>query len=121
MMLHLHTCFRKIYPALLLLPADVFIDKLVQHLAALTPFALAGALSENLAVIVITGGPNSNDFGTNRILHHTTGFADFHQESRCFKEVTCAQVRCLTGVRWVGQSLPCVPKLHLLIHSINVA
>ncbi|KAK9806019.1 hypothetical protein WJX73_005930 [Symbiochloris irregularis] len=53
--------------------------------------AIAGALSENLAVIVITGGPNSNDYGTNRILHHTTGFADFHQEARCFKEVTCAQ------------------------------
>ena len=37
-------------------------------------------------VIVMTafraGGPNSNDFGTNRILHHTIGEPDFHQEMR---------------------------------------
>nr|ASA45903.1 PDC [Taxodium sp. 'Zhongshanshan']AWL83218.1 PDC2 [Taxodium sp. 'Zhongshanshan'] len=54
--------------------------------------AIAGAYSENLPVICIVGGPNSNDYGTNRILHHTIGLPDFSQEYRCFQSVTCAQV-----------------------------
>ena len=54
--------------------------------------AIAGAYSENLPVICIVGGPNSNDYGTNRILHHTIGLPDFSQELRCFQAVTCAQV-----------------------------
>ncbi|KAF4393065.1 hypothetical protein F8388_012574 [Cannabis sativa] len=54
--------------------------------------AIAGAYSENLPVICIVGGPNSNDYGTNRILHHTIGLPDFSQELRCFQTVTCAQV-----------------------------
>ena len=54
--------------------------------------AIAGAYSENLPVICIVGGPNSNDYGTNRILHHTIGITDFSQEYRCFQQVTCAQV-----------------------------
>ncbi|XP_041027511.1 pyruvate decarboxylase 1 [Juglans microcarpa x Juglans regia] len=53
--------------------------------------AIAGAYSENLPVICIVGGPNSNDYGTNRILHHTIGLPDFSQELRCFQTVTCAQ------------------------------
>ena len=54
--------------------------------------AVAGAYSENLPVICIVGGPNSNDYGTNRILHHTIGVPDFSQEMRCFQTVTCFQV-----------------------------
>ncbi|PWA56235.1 pyruvate decarboxylase 1 [Artemisia annua] len=54
--------------------------------------AIAGAYSENLPVICIAGGPNSNDYGTNRILHHTIGLPDFTQELQCFQTVTCAQV-----------------------------
>ncbi|CAN1277020.1 Pyruvate decarboxylase 1 [Linum perenne] len=53
--------------------------------------AIAGAYSENLPVICIVGGPNSNDYGTNRILHHTIGLPDFTQELRCFQAVTCFQ------------------------------
>ncbi|KAJ6810773.1 putative pyruvate decarboxylase 2 [Iris pallida] len=53
--------------------------------------AVAGACSENLPVICIVGGPNSNDYGTNRILHHTIGLPDFSQELRCFQTVTCFQ------------------------------
>ncbi len=41
--------------------------------------AIAGAYSEDLPVICIVGGPNSNDYGTNRILHHTIGISDFNQ------------------------------------------
>ncbi|KAH9611008.1 hypothetical protein KSS87_013239 [Heliosperma pusillum] len=54
--------------------------------------AIAGAYSENLPVICIVGGPNSNDFGTSRILHHTIGVPDFSQELRCFQTVTCYQI-----------------------------
>ncbi|GAU35093.1 hypothetical protein TSUD_161970 [Trifolium subterraneum] len=46
--------------------------------------AIAGAYSENLPLICIVGGPNSNDYGTNKILHHTIGISDFSQELRCF-------------------------------------
>ncbi|EPS58298.1 pyruvate decarboxylase, partial [Genlisea aurea] len=53
--------------------------------------AIAGAYSENLPVICIVGGPNTNDYGTNRILHHTIGSPDFSQEYRCFQTVTCFQ------------------------------
>lgn len=53
--------------------------------------AIAGAYSESLPVICIVGGPNSNDYGTNRILHHTIGLPDFSQELQCFRTVTCAQ------------------------------
>ncbi|XP_048337005.2 pyruvate decarboxylase 1 [Ziziphus jujuba] len=53
--------------------------------------AIAGAYSEDLPVICIVGGPNSNDYGTNRILHHTIGLPDFTQELRCFQAVTCHQ------------------------------
>ncbi|XP_020419526.1 pyruvate decarboxylase 4 [Prunus persica] len=51
--------------------------------------AITRAYSENLAVICIVGGPNLNDYGSNRILHHTIGLADFNQELRCFQTVTC--------------------------------
>ncbi|KAG1365669.1 Pyruvate decarboxylase isozyme 2 [Cocos nucifera] len=54
--------------------------------------AIAGAYSENLPVICIVGGPNSNDYGTNRILHQTIGLPDFSQELRCFRTVTCYQM-----------------------------
>ncbi|KAJ8533090.1 hypothetical protein K7X08_015979 [Anisodus acutangulus] len=53
--------------------------------------AIAGAYSENLPLICIVGGPNSNDYGTNRVLHHTIGLQDFSQELRCFQTVTCNQ------------------------------
>lgn len=57
--------------------------------------AIAGAYSENLPVICIVGGPNSNDYGTNRILHHTIGLPDFTQEIRCFQTITCFQVNVM--------------------------
>jgi pyruvate decarboxylase len=62
--------------------------------------AIAGAYSENLPLICIVGGPNSNDYGTNRILHHTIGVPDFSQELRCFQTVTCYQVFFLNHLRF---------------------
>lgn len=54
--------------------------------------AIAGSYSENLPIICLVGGPNSNDYGTNHILHHTIGIPDFSQEAQCFQQVTCYQV-----------------------------
>ncbi|CAK9319857.1 unnamed protein product [Citrullus colocynthis] len=53
--------------------------------------AIAGAYSEDLLVICIVGGPNSNNYGSRNILHHTIGLPDFTQELRCFQNVTCYQ------------------------------
>ncbi|KAJ9140555.1 hypothetical protein P3X46_031188 [Hevea brasiliensis] len=53
--------------------------------------AIAGAYSQDLAVICIVGGPNSNDYGAKTILHHTIGLSDFSQELQCFRAVTCHQ------------------------------
>ncbi|KAK9866227.1 hypothetical protein WJX84_010850 [Apatococcus fuscideae] len=53
--------------------------------------AIAGAYAENVPVILITGCPNSNDFSSNRILHHTLGLTDFQQELRMLREITCHQ------------------------------
>ncbi|KAJ1699031.1 hypothetical protein LUZ63_007543 [Rhynchospora breviuscula] len=54
--------------------------------------AIAGAYSENLPLICIVSGPNSNDYGSDRVLHHPTGLPDFSQELQCFRTVTCYQV-----------------------------
>ncbi|XP_050211712.1 pyruvate decarboxylase 1-like [Mercurialis annua] len=54
--------------------------------------AIAGAYGENLPVICIVGGPNSNDY--NKSLHHAIGLPDFSQELRCFhsfQPLTCFQ------------------------------
>ncbi|KAI3974438.1 hypothetical protein MKX01_017931 [Papaver californicum] len=60
--------------------------------------AIAGAYSENLPIICIVGGPNSNDYGTSRILHHTIGIPDFSQELRCFQPVTYAHEQIDTAI-----------------------
>mmetsp|Transcript_10882 Transcript_10882/g.19058 ORF Transcript_10882/g.19058 Transcript_10882/m.19058 type:complete len:575 (+) Transcript_10882:67-1791(+) len=54
--------------------------------------AIAGAYSADLPIIVISGGPNSNDYATNRVLHHTIGLADRDQQFRVFREVTVEAV-----------------------------
>lgn len=64
--------------------------------------AIAGAYSENLPVICIVGGPNSNDYGTNRILHHTIGLPDFSQELRCFQTITCIQVQLRNWISYLS-------------------
>jgi pyruvate decarboxylase len=55
--------------------------------------AVAGAYAENLPVICITGGPNSNDYVGSKTIHHTIGDdGGFMQELECYKQVTCEQV-----------------------------
>ncbi len=49
--------------------------------------ATAGSYSDDLPVLVISGGPNTNDGPANHLLHHTTGEQDFFQAARCFTPV----------------------------------
>jgi len=50
--------------------------------------AVAGAYSDNLPILVVSGGINSNDIGSNRVLHHTTGLAKKSQQFEIFEKVT---------------------------------
>ncbi len=52
--------------------------------------AIAGAYAENLPVILISGSPNSNDYGTGHILHHTLGTNDYTYQLEMMRHVTCA-------------------------------
>ncbi|WP_319420545.1 thiamine pyrophosphate-binding protein [Pleurocapsa sp. FMAR1] len=54
--------------------------------------AIAGAYAEDLPVIVISGGPNSNDRAQHHLIHHSTGEYDFNQSYRIFKEITTEAV-----------------------------
>lgn len=51
--------------------------------------AIAGTYSEDLPIICIVGGPNSNDYSSNKILHHSIGLPDFTLELLCFQPITC--------------------------------
>ncbi|KGN54657.2 pyruvate decarboxylase 1 [Cucumis sativus] len=65
--------------------------------------AIAGAYSDDLPVVCIVGGPNSNEYGNNQtILHHTIGLPDFSQELQCFRTVTCYQavINNLKDAQW---------------------
>ncbi|KAG6603573.1 Pyruvate decarboxylase 1, partial [Cucurbita argyrosperma subsp. argyrosperma] len=64
--------------------------------------AIAGAYSEDLPLVCIVGAPNSNEYGSNKILHHTIGLPDFSQELRCFQNVTCYQavINNLEDAQW---------------------
>lgn len=47
--------------------------------------AVAGAYSDDLPLIMISGSPNSNDFASDRVLHHTIGLIDRRQQINMFK------------------------------------
>jgi indolepyruvate decarboxylase len=60
---------------------------------ALSAFdALGGAYAENLPVILVSGAPNSNDRGSEHLLHHTLGTHDFSYQMEMAKKITCAAV-----------------------------
>ncbi|MBW4628628.1 MAG: hypothetical protein KME49_24710 [Brasilonema octagenarum HA4186-MV1] len=54
--------------------------------------AIAGAYAEDLPVIVISGGPNSNDRAQHHLIHHSTASYDFNQSYRIFREITAEAV-----------------------------
>lgn len=60
---------------------------------ALSAFnAIGGAYAENLPVILISGAPNSNDHGSDHLLHHTLGTHDFSYQLEIARKITCAAV-----------------------------
>jgi TPP-dependent 2-oxoacid decarboxylase len=48
---------------------------------------VAGAYSEDLPFLIISGGPNTNDQPENHIIHHTICDKDLTQQSQCFKPI----------------------------------
>jgi pyruvate decarboxylase/indolepyruvate decarboxylase len=56
---------------------------------------VAGAYAENLPVIFVSGGYNTNDEVANHLLHHTIGTRNFSYQYEMFRQVTCAAVRIL--------------------------
>ncbi|MCP1213280.1 alpha-keto acid decarboxylase family protein [Acetobacter okinawensis] len=52
--------------------------------------AIGGAYAENLPVILISGSPNSNDYGSGHVLHHTLGNTDYGYQLEMVRHVTCA-------------------------------
>ena len=54
---------------------------------------VAGAYAERLPVIMISSGPNTNDLGSNHVLHHTMDNGDLADQYEIFRQVTCKAVR----------------------------
>ena len=54
--------------------------------------AVAGAYSDDLPLVMISGSPNSNDFASDRVLHHTIGLIDRRQQINMFKHVVAEVV-----------------------------
>ena len=60
---------------------------------ALTAFdGLAGAYSEDLPVILISGSYNTNDVAANHLLHHTLATRDLHYQLDFARRITCEAV-----------------------------
>jgi pyruvate decarboxylase len=49
--------------------------------------AIAGAYSEDLPLLVISGGPNTNDQKEGHRIHHTIGESNLYQSWKCFDSV----------------------------------
>lgn len=54
--------------------------------------AVAGAYAEDLPLIAISGGPNTNSEAEYEVLHHTLGKVDYDYQREIFKRVTTAAV-----------------------------
>jgi TPP-dependent 2-oxoacid decarboxylase len=52
--------------------------------------AAAGAYSDDLPMLVVSGGPNTNDAPSNHLIHHSLAEHDFYQPERCFAPVVAA-------------------------------
>lgn len=48
---------------------------------------VAGAYSDDLPLILVSGGPNSNDYASDRVLHHTIGEIDRRQALEVYRHV----------------------------------
>jgi TPP-dependent 2-oxoacid decarboxylase len=48
---------------------------------------IAGAYSDDLPVLMVSGGPNYLDANERHLIHHTIGEYDLYQQSRCYEPV----------------------------------
>ena len=71
--------------------AVVFVTFMVGGLSLLN--AIAGAYSDRLRVIVVSGAPASNTFGQDSLIHHTIGLKDRDQAIQMFQHITTVSVR----------------------------
>ncbi|MEO1190496.1 MAG: thiamine pyrophosphate-binding protein [Pseudomonadota bacterium] len=67
-------------------PAAVVVTYSVGGLSLLN--AVAGAYAEDLPVIAISGGPNTNSEAEYELLHHTLGHVDYGYQQEIFARVT---------------------------------
>lgn len=65
--------------------------------------AVAGAYAEDLPVIAISGGPNTNSTAEYELLHHTLGKIDYDYVKDIFKEVTVESVTIQHPTEAAGQ------------------
>jgi pyruvate decarboxylase len=54
--------------------------------------AIGGAYAENLPVILVSGGPNTNDRASEHLVHHTLATHDLSYQLEIAKKLTCAAV-----------------------------
>lgn len=54
--------------------------------------AIGGAYAENLPVILVSGAPNTNDYSTGHLLHHTMGTQDLTYMLEIARKLTCTAV-----------------------------
>ena len=54
--------------------------------------AIAGAYAEDLPIIVVSGGPNSNSAAEKELLHHSLGEPDYHYMREMYQKVTANSV-----------------------------
>ncbi len=71
-------------------PAAVFVTYSVGGLSLLN--AVAGAYAEDLPLIAISGGPNTNSAAEYELLHHTLGKVDYEYQREIFARVTTEAV-----------------------------
>jgi len=62
--------------------------------------AAAGAYSDDLPLLVVSGGPNTNDAPANHLLHHTLAEHNFYHTEKCFEPVVGATF----NIRHVGDA-----------------
>lgn len=74
----------------------MFVTYSVGGLSAIN--AIAGAYSENLPLIIVSGAPNTNAIHNNQFLHHTLGTLDFRYVAEMYKHVT-ADVQVIRHVK----------------------
>jgi TPP-dependent 2-oxoacid decarboxylase len=70
--------------------AAVFVTFSVGGLSVVN--AIAGAYAEDLPVIIVSGGPNTNSEAEYELLHHTIGSISTRYQSSIFAEVTAASI-----------------------------